>query len=53
MKWTIHVPQVWFFNETTVISPKIHHPFNDNYREMSELVESSAEQIVNYQVYTT
>ena len=33
-----------------MISPKIHHPFKENYRELSELVESTAEQVVNYQM---
>ena len=42
--------KIWFYNETIIIHPKCVHPFTDNYKELSELVESTAEQIVNYQM---
>ena len=43
--------KIWFYNETVVVDGR-SKPFADVYKEVLELVESTTEQMVEYQVYT-
>ena len=41
--------KIWFYNETVVVDGR-SKPFADVYKEVLELVESTTEQMVEYQV---
>ena len=42
--------KIWFYNEIIIAQRTKLRPFSDEYKELSEIVEATSEQIVEYQM---